>query len=198
MTAQPFAAYLKDYTKAEHAGLEKKLIGMIKRIRTRDQYIALLRMFYGFYQPLEGKMDQYLTKDKIPDIEERRKSAAILQDIRDLGDETPMENHVVDTPEIEAWPQAIGAAYVLEGSTVGGMIIAKMISEQLQIPAQKGFAFFTCYGEALHQMWKNFHVHLNSVEEGNDQSLAANAARQTFLTFTKWADQYESKSVFKI
>ncbi|WP_188315977.1 biliverdin-producing heme oxygenase [Chitinophaga agrisoli] len=198
MTEHLFAVHLKDYTKAEHASLEKKLIGMIKRIRTPQQYIALLRMFYAYYHALELKMDQYLSIDNVPDIDERRKSAAILQDIRFMGDTSPMEDHAVQTPEIRSWPQALGAAYVLEGSTLGGVIIARMISGQLAIPAGEGFSFFNGYGDAVHQMWKKFHVYLNSVEGKDDQLLAADAARQTFLTFSNWADLYESNGVFKI
>ncbi len=198
MTEHSFAAHIKDYTKAEHASLEKKLIGMIKRVHTPQQYTALLRMFYAYYHTLELKMDQYLSKEIIPDIEERRKSAAILQDIRYMGDTAPMEDHAVQMPEISSWPQAMGAAYVLEGSTLGGVFIARMIRGQLQLPTGEGFSFFNGYGDAIHHMWRKFHVHLNSLEEKNDQLLAATAARQTFLTFSNWADLYESNTVFKI
>lgn len=192
MTEQTFPEYIKQHTKTEHAQLEKKLIGIIKSIRTTAQYIDLLRMFHGYYHALEHKMDQYLTVDHVPDIEERRKSDALLQDIRDIGGESQWQSVTVTTPAINNYPQALGAAYVLEGSTLGGVIIAKMIRAQLpEIPTGKGFTFFNCYGEDATVMWKKFHTYLLALTHTNDQQATADTARQTFLKFNDWIDQYE-------
>lgn len=192
MEALTFPEYLKTYTKLEHASLEKQLIGIIKGIRTTEQYIDLLRMFYGFYQALEPGMEQYLTQELIPDIKQRRKAGALLQDIRDLGDESRQQHIEVDTPVINNYARALGAAYVLEGSTLGGVIIAKMIKTQLpDIPAGKGFSFFTCYGEDGPNMWKKFRTYLLALTNKEDQDIAAETARQTFLTFKAWIDKYE-------
>lgn len=192
MEALTFPEYIKTYTKTEHALLEKQLIGIIKGIRTTGQYIDLLRMFYGFYHALEAGMEQYLTHDLIPDIKQRRKADALLQDIRDLGKENWQQQVEVDVPVIDSYARALGAAYVLEGSTLGGVIIAKMIKTQLpDIPAGKGFSFFTCYGEDAQNMWKKFRTYLLALSRKEDQDIAAETARQTFLTFKAWIDKYE-------
>jgi heme oxygenase (biliverdin-IX-beta and delta-forming) len=194
LEAFTFADHIKTYTKAEHASLEKHLIGIIKGIKTTEQYIDLLRMFYGFYQPLEHVMEQYLTQHLIPDIQQRRKAYALLHDIRDLGWDSrqPPLQVEVDTPVIDSYARALGAAYVLEGSTLGGVIIAKMINTQLpNIPDGKGFSFFTCYGEDAQNMWKKFRTYLLALTSKQDQDLAAETARQTFLTFKAWIDKYE-------
>lgn len=194
MNALTFPDHIKTYTRLEHASLEKHLIGIIKGIRTREQYIDLLRMFHGFYQALEVDMEQYLTPEHIPDIMQRRKADALLQDIRDLGWEDRQQPvHVeVDTPVINSYARALGAAYVLEGSTLGGVIIAKMIKTQLpDIYDGKGFSFFTCYGEAAPDMWKKFRTYLLALTNKEDQDIAAETARQTFLTFKAWIDKYE-------
>lgn len=187
-----FTEYIKQHTKAEHAALEKKLIGIIKSIRTVDQYLDLLRMFHGYYHALEHKMDQYLTEDRIPDIADRRKSSALLQDIRDLGGDSQWSSVSVETPEINTYAQALGAAYVMEGSTLGGVIIAKMVRTNLtDIPAGKGFTFFNCYGEDAPVMWKKFHTYLFALTDNGDREATAATARQTFLKFKDWIDQYE-------
>lgn len=194
LNALTFPDHIKTYTKPEHASLEKHLIGIIKGIRTKEQYIDLLRMFHGFYQALEVDMEQYLTPEHIPDIMQRRKADALLQDIRDLGwDNRQQPEHVeVDTPVINSYARALGAAYVLEGSTLGGVIIAKMIKTQLpDISAGKGFSFLTCYGEAAPDMWKKFRTYLLALTNKEDQDIAAETARQTFLTFKAWIDKYE-------
>ena len=194
MEALTFPDHIKTHTKLEHATLEKHLIGIIKGIRTTEQYIDLLWMFHGFYQTLEVTMEQYLTPVHIPDIMQRRKADALLHDIRELGYENRQQPvHVeVDTPVINSYASALGAAYVLEGSTLGGVIIAKMIKTQLpDIPAGKGFSFFTCYGEAAPDMWKKFRTYLLALTNKEDQDRAAETARQTFLTFKAWIDKYE-------
>ena len=189
---QSFAAYIKDYTKAEHAQLEKLLIGMIRSIRSPEHYLVLLEMFYGYYHALELKMDQYLTNEKIPDLAERRKSAAILQDIHDLGGLPPAQVLAAAIPRIQSYPQALGAAYVLEGSTLGGVIIARMIREQLQLSTPEGFTFFNGYGHAVQQMWRKFHSYMDAITDDAAREQAANAARETFLKFNDWAKRYES------
>jgi heme oxygenase (biliverdin-IX-beta and delta-forming) len=172
--------------------LEKHLIGIIKAIRTREQYIHLLRIFYGLYQTLEVEMEQYLTNELIPDIKQRRKSDALLQDIKDLGGNEMQPAVQADIPVITNYAQALGAAYVLEGSTLGGLIIAKIIKTQLpDIPADKGFSFFTCYGEDAQNMWKKFRTYLLALTRKEDQDIAAETARKTFLTFKAWIDKYE-------
>lgn len=192
MESLTFPDHIKTYTKLEHASLEKHLIGIIKGIRTTAQYIDLLRMFYGFYQALEVEMEQYLTIDRVPDVKQRRKAGAILQDIKDLGGNNQQQTMQVEKPIINNYARALGAAYVLEGSTLGGLIIAKMIKTQLpDIPAGKGFSFFTCYGEDAPDMWKKFRTYLLALTGKEEQDNAAEAARKTFLTFKVWIDKYE-------
>lgn len=194
METLTFPDHIKTYTKLEHASLEKHLTGIIKGIKSTEQYIDLLRMFYGFYQALEHVMEQYLTQDLIPDIEQRRKADALLHDMEDLGCDSrqPPLQVTVNTPVIDSYAAALGAAYVLEGSTLGGVIIAKMIKTQLPyIPDGKGFSFFTCYGVDAQNMWKKFRTYLLALTRKQDQDLAAETARQTFLTFKAWIDKYE-------
>ncbi len=86
-TAMPgFSAFLKEYTKREHQALEKQLVQRMKITRTTQAYVQLLGLFYHYYDALETAMEPWLD---IPDAPARRKAAAILQDIRDLGGTLP-------------------------------------------------------------------------------------------------------------
>jgi heme oxygenase len=192
-----FAEQIRFYTKEEHARLEKKLVGIIRHIRTVDQYVAFLEMFYAFYRETEQKMEQYLTTDRIPDIQQRRKAAALLQDIQALDPFKKPGSYPAAAPSVNSYPRALGAAYVLEGSTLGGVHIAKMIREQVpDLPPGKGFSFFESYGPAVQEMWKKFHTYLNRLTDAAEQQEAITAARDTFLTFNHWANRYER--VFQI
>ncbi|WP_295129172.1 biliverdin-producing heme oxygenase [uncultured Chitinophaga sp.] len=185
-----FSDELKLGTKSEHAQLEKKLVLDIKKINTVAGYTALLKMFYGFYHPIEQQLDAYLAPG-LPDFPERRKSAAILQDLEVLGEDTANLPLAGDIPQIDSYAAALGASYVLEGSTLGGSIIAKMISSQLGRQPGKGFSFFSGYGENTMPMWQVFRAQLNKLSGANDQELAVRTAKQTFLKFNQWAGTYE-------
>lgn len=190
--ASTLAAHLKHDTQTAHQQLEKKLVMHMKQVRTTADYVRLLGLFYSYYQALENNMQPYLN---IPDAIERRKSDAILADIGALGGELPVISNEVPQPEVKSYAQALGAAYVLEGSTLGGIIIAKMISKQLGIPATAGFSFFNGYGEATTEMWSKFRTFLNALPTAQ-HSAATEAAKNTFLTFNEWATTYES--VFEV
>ena len=65
---------LRSFTKEHHASLEKRLITRIKNIRTREAYVELLILFYGFYHPLENRLGELLTESNFPGYTQRRKS----------------------------------------------------------------------------------------------------------------------------
>jgi heme oxygenase len=188
----PLSDHLKVYTQSAHQQLEKKLVMKMKQVNTPAGYIKLLGLFYTYYHALEKNLQPYLN---IPDASERRKADAILADIKALGGELPGISHNVPQPMVNNYAQALGAAYVLEGSTLGGIIIAKMISKQLGIPAATGFSFFSGYGDATVEMWNKFRNFLNALPTAQHFA-AAEAAKNTFLTFNEWATTYES--VFEV
>ncbi|WP_177192136.1 biliverdin-producing heme oxygenase [Chitinophaga arvensicola] len=190
--ATSLSDYLKSHTQSAHQQLEKKLVANMKQIRNTADYCRLLGLFYTYYQALENNMQPYLS---IPDADTRRKADSILADIATLGGELPVMTTEVPQPEVNNYAQALGAAYVLEGSTLGGIIIAKMISKQLGIPATAGFSFFNGYGEDTVEMWNKFRTFLNDLPTA-EHFAAAEAAKNTFLTFNEWATIYES--VFEV
>lgn len=181
------SAYLKSYTHIEHQSLEKLLVRRMKQVRSTTDYIRLLGLFYYYYHALESAMAPWLD---IPDALSRRKSASILEDIEALGGVLPETDLRPEVPPISGRAAALGAAYVLEGSTLGGIIIAGMISGQLQMQAEKGFSFFNGYGASTGEMWKKFREYLDNLGE-NDRHPAAETAKNTFLTFKDWAITYE-------
>jgi heme oxygenase len=84
-------------------------------------------------------LDTYL-----PDYAHRRKSTLLLNDISKLKG-----NHTLDIcsniPAITNVCQAIGALYVLEGSTLGGRFIYRNIESALDLQVNSGASFFYGY-----------------------------------------------------
>jgi heme oxygenase len=119
---------LKEKTKIAHQELEKLLILKIKSIKSANDYINILIQFYIFFGPLEKEIFSHIVSS-IPNIHERRKTKSIVDDLRFFGSSPPniISNHCI--PPIRDYLQALGAMYVLEGSTLGGKIITKIASK---------------------------------------------------------------------
>lgn len=185
-----FSEDLKEGTSAAHINLEKKLVGRIKKIKTVEDYIQLLACMYGFYQPLQKRISNYVDED-ISSLRGRQ-SSNILQDIKHLRPSHDLQIELCeDLPDIASEADSLGALYVTEGSTLGGRHITRMISRQLNLPPDKGFTFFNAYGDQTDLMWQQFKILLNQHRNADEQSSMMESATNTFLKFNDWVSVYE-------
>ena len=177
---------LKEATKQNHQQLEKTLVGKLKAIRSANEYAALLKLFYGYFGGLEQKINRVIDAEFLPDHTERRKTKAIADDLLSLQSDIPEKAAGDALPVIENQLQALGALYVVEGSTLGGKIISKMMQQQLNL-GDKGISFFAGYGNRTEQMWDVFKLTLNKhAETPARQAEVIAAANETFLKFGEW------------
>jgi heme oxygenase len=179
---------LKEKTKLNHQLLEKKLVGKLKAMRSKQDYTELLALFYSFFGGLELAIDQHIDTSHLPDYPQRRKTAALAHDITELGAGLPVLAGGNEIPPINNHLQALGALYVIEGSTLGGKIISKMISGQLQLSA--GLSFFNGYGEQTENMWQIFKQSIDQPLEAIEEDKVILSANDTFLQFSRWFDQH--------
>lgn len=182
---------LKEETKQNHQILEKALVGNLKAIRDKEAYVELLKLFYGYFGGLEESIAQNIDPNLLPDNAERRKIEFIANDIEALGGEAPAKADGNDLPRIQSHLEALGALYVIEGSTLGGKIISKMMQQQLGLSGA-GLSFFSGYGDSTEQMWNTFKDVLNAQAENPEQEAAViAAANQTFLKFGDWFAKHQ-------
>lgn len=172
---------LKQKTEVSHQQLEKILINKLKSISSVADYVEILKAFYSYINPLENSINHHIDKSIIPDYSKRRKSEPLKSDLAYFNS-TP-ESPVSDIPPIQNTYQAIGALYVLEGSTLGGQIISKMISQKLQLPDLRGLSFFKSYGEETLSMWNTFKNTLNKQIAPEEHDSVVQTAEQTFIKF---------------
>ena len=59
---------LKSSTKIPHASLEKNLLGHLRNISCNADYIKVLRLMYGYYHPLENKIEAVLGREESMDF----------------------------------------------------------------------------------------------------------------------------------
>jgi heme oxygenase (biliverdin-IX-beta and delta-forming) len=182
----PAAEYLRQQTAGHHAIAESRLLPLLENITTRQQYAHLLRMLYGFYAPVEEAICFHLNENDVPDIGERRNSSLILDDLQALSG---FQNSILfcnDLPLIDNKASAFGALYVLEGSTLGGRVILKMLLKNRTLNlSDNEVRFFGGYGEQTGSMWKSFIAQLNEQEDHEAMTTAAN---QTFTCLSNWIE----------
>lgn len=189
---------LKENTKKEHASLEKKLISVLKDIKSSEDYLNVLQVFYAYYSGLENRINRILDRDLLPDVHHRRKAEYLLNDIRHF-DANPSLAESYDLPEINSPYAALGSLYVMEGSTLGGQIISKMIMQKLGSSGEGGLSFFQGYGTDTHEMWEKFKSILDNLTLLPDQrEELVTAARETFVRFEALFNRkYEKLAAFE-
>jgi heme oxygenase len=183
------AEELKERTARVHQESEKKMIRALKRIDTTEEYIRMLNWLYGFYAPIEALVHCQLTPELFPDMEKRCRAEYIRWDIEESGIPAPPPDICDELPRIDSFPRALGALYVLEGSTLGGRVIASLISRQLGSP--KSLSFFSGYGAETGNMWQSLKDFLENPFAKEEKQEILAAAEETFLAFKHWIDRYE-------
>jgi len=178
---------LKQDTKTAHQSLEKIIVHQLRQIRDQSDYVRFLNLFYGFYSPMEKMLDHWVSDKLIPDYSGSRKSADILNDIAQMSPGDKTQSICTNLPDIHTTASAIGAFYVLEGSNLGGKIIAAMLEKNAGIP-KSGVRFFLGYGDQTMPRWAVF---LNALDQYaatydvGDQII--DGANRSFKAFENWA-----------
>jgi hypothetical protein len=67
--SMPVAQLLKQTTFDTHTKAEKILAPRLASIKTYDDYASILKMFYGYFHPLEKCIGRYITKEIVSDIQ---------------------------------------------------------------------------------------------------------------------------------
>jgi len=180
---------LKNNTEDIHRQAEKVMVRWLKRVRSLEDHVDLLNWLYAYYGPLEDRIKTQLSSDNFPDIERRSRADELLLDMEAAGVPLPAPEICRDLPEIDTYGKALGALYVLEGSTLGGRIIADMLSRQLG--SEKCLSYFNSYGNETAGMWHSFKDLLDSPATLAFKEDIFSSAGSTFLTFKTWIEKHE-------
>jgi heme oxygenase len=87
----------------------------------------------------------------------------------------------------EAGPASLlGAMYVMEGSTLGGQLIARHVELVLGLTAGQGNAYLRGHNERTGQPWKEFCNVLRTKVPDSETDAAIAAAKAMFGVFGSW------------
>jgi len=184
------ADQIKEHTQVQHQSLEAVMIRQIKSIKVPGDYVKLLEVFYSYFGGLETRIEATIG-GALPDNHQRRKTDALASDIIFFGGTLPDKASGSDLPAIRNPRQAIAALYVIEGSTLGGIHISKMIQKRLDLKTTVGLRFFEGYGEQTKAMWETFKEVLNALPDSPEEEAEMIAtASDTFTKFQLWLEKF--------
>lgn len=171
--------------KDAHLATEKTLLEKLRRVGSLDDYITILTIFYGYFAPIESKIEKFIKPHKLPDVYLRKRSLLILSDLDKLGYSKPLKIAEI-LPQINNDVQAAGALYVLEGSTLGGQHIARMLAAKPALQEREDImSFFKGYKEQNNEMWQNFKEYLDTQILKKDIEMVVQTAIETFALLDK-------------
>ncbi|HEX8546268.1 MAG TPA: biliverdin-producing heme oxygenase [Cytophagaceae bacterium] len=183
---------LKNDTVYNHKLLESNVLlsTLMTDQLTVDIYKKILSKFFTYFLPIEEKITPFLQDNAfIPDFTRRRKAILLTDDLHHYKIAENTLEFCQLLPEIKNVSQAMGALYVLEGSSLGGRFISKKVNETIGATPEGGAKFYHGYGAETGSYWKKFCEYLLSYASNvSDQSEIVETANSTFLKLNSWLD----------
>lgn len=170
---------LRDATGDLHREIEKDNLAalIVSNEISKEDYKLLLLQNYIAYAVTEPCIAKYL------DHYEIQKTPRLLKDLEQLDVITILPARVRETFRIVNRAEALGAAYVVEGSALGGMIIAKQIKNCPSLQEIEDHHFFNGNRENV-KSWNAFTKFLKKQEFTPLEEIhAIDKAKETFLFF---------------
>ena len=175
---------LRDETRAQHTQLE----AVNPLPRSKAEYVEQLKKFFGYVEPWERALSQVLPADD--PIRAGREKTPWLEDDLDFFDIERAQREqlprVSELPSLSSRAEILGAVYVLEGSTLGGQIIARHLEEALGLRDGRGYRYFLSYGSRVSAQWKTFRAELLRASSATNDPIILKAARGTFEILHRW------------
>ncbi|CAM2145348.1 heme oxygenase (biliverdin-IX-beta and delta-forming) [Pararobbsia alpina] len=182
---------LRTQTHAHHRRLETSL-DLMRTGMTLDDYAAVLRGFYGFIAPWEESARARMPATLVTAFDARRKTGALRDDLRALTRRGVGESEVrgLSLPAFESTAEStaawLGSWYVIEGSTLGGQILAPHFAARFGLTPESGVRYFDGYGPRTGSMWNAFRALLVETVEPAAYGTAVDGARRTFTRLHDW------------
>lgn len=153
--AEGLLARLRAGTRQAHDEVERTL-DLPTSLSSRERYTHLVGCFHGFHAAFEPAVSRALGDERF--LGPRRKLALLRADLLALGfpDAQAAALPTPNLPPVPSRSAALGWLYVIEGSTLGGALIAREAERQFGLTAATGCAYFRSYGDAAGAMWTAF------------------------------------------
>ncbi|HEY4238621.1 MAG TPA: biliverdin-producing heme oxygenase [Kofleriaceae bacterium] len=148
---------------------------------TEETYARYLERLLGVHAPMEAAFVAHADLARVGfDPARRRRADLLCADLVSLGKDPAKAPTCASLPDIADLSRALGAAYVLEGSALGGpFVIAKV---RYAVPTR----YLRGYGRDTGPLWKRFGA-IVAAEVADAEACVA-AARELFAALIGWLE----------
>ncbi|MVW77770.1 hypothetical protein GOQ28_02410 [Bordetella sp. 02P26C-1] len=181
---------LRAATRAEHDDIENRM-NLARDDYTREEYGQLLQRYHAFYEVFEAFLSErarassrvadfyYRDRRKVPWLESDLHALGLPRgSLRDAALADDLREQFADDARL------LGALYVVEGSMLGGAVLAKQFKRRFELTAQSGLQFFTGYGADTKARWMDLQQLLSQYDDdARARSEAIEGARRMFQLF---------------
>ena len=174
--------HIKEATKVWHDKLEEhaqshKIMNLSISL---EEYQNLLEFHYLLHDALEPVVTAII-EEHWPELEFAKKRCKLPALKKDLTALTVNTQKQYSASFVNCPASALGAAYVLEGSTLGGQVILRQLQKIPEIAETSAFHYYGLYGDQVGKRWKQFKSLANqALEDKIAQEKAQSAAISTF------------------
>jgi heme oxygenase len=163
---------LRAKTAQVHEALDSNLKHAFGQV---DQYVAFLRASHRVLSSLNDKLSS------LCQVSTAERSAQVAADLQALGHEAPSAAPEAWTPTEVA--EAMGCAYVVEGSRLGGLVLARVVERDLGLTAT---SYLRGTGPQTKELWRSFMTQLDAWGERAQPAERQSAISGAIATFTAY------------
>jgi len=190
----PLPERLRAGTRALHDRIERnRWFGRLTASDlSRSEYLLVLARVYGHHRPAEEALARALPMLP-PEVEadrRLRRTALLEADLLALGFDAVAIGSLPrwQAPDFASAEEAIGMLYVLEGSTMGGQVIARHLAGLLGLGPGNGAGHLLPYGLEVGARWRSFRDALTELDASGriDGERVVEAACEAFSSLDAW------------
>ncbi len=169
----------------------ERSLGLPGSITNLAEYKACLQRFYSLYEPLEKSLARFADWPAIGvELPQQLQAARLTADLEQLG-VSPFQLELAPEaclPALPDFPHALGALYVMAGSTLGSQVILRHLSTVLGSEIAGADAFFRGHGASTGARWNQFRISLDGygVAEPGNYPQVIEGAMATFRAVGAW------------
>ena len=189
---RPLLRRLKSETAALHE-LAEEHVRILDQDAAPEDYHRYLVAMHGYHAPLEERFAAHAGLAAAGfEAPLRKKRHLIERDLAGLGDLRTAWPACPRLPDIGPLARAVGTAYVIEGSTLGGRFILAKLPPALAPLRGRATAFLEGYGAATGDRWRAFGELVGrAVGSPAEEDAAVDAACETFARLIDWLALHE-------
>ena len=190
---------LRNETRTEHT-LVESASGLPNAIDSMEAYKSCLLNFYGIFCPLERYLATFSEWEDVNlSMLSRSRTPALRRDLQALNVDPRLwiEAPAHSLPSLPHFCCALGALYVLEGSTLGGQIIMSAIHQNFPTTAKIPEGFFAGRAEQTGPLWYQFRTVIDAYGQQfpEEQECVIEGAQGTFNAISAWFNKNNNREI---